>query len=140
MKALFLTATTEMLDNKDFRMFLQGYLDAALWSSTDENEAPLDDNYDDGDFSHKAIVRMTADCLGFYTECYRIYSGRRVSSGDVACDSAMAGHDFWLTRCGHGCGFWDGDWHKDVSEYLSSVARRYGNINLYIGDDGLIYC
>ncbi len=25
-----------------------------------------------------------------------------------------AGHDFWLTRQGHGAGFWDGDWPDHV--------------------------
>jgi len=45
-----------------------------------------------------------------------------------------------LTRCGHGCGFWDGDWADEVEGTLTEAAKRFGEVNLYVGDDGLIYC
>jgi hypothetical protein len=50
-----------------------------------------------------------------------------------------AGHDFWLTRNGHGCGYWDGDWPKGVAEGLDRLARSFGAFDLYLGDDGLIH-
>ncbi len=63
---------------------------------------------------------------------------------DDAVDSerkaAMAGHDFWLTRCGHvGAGFWDGDWPQDVSDRLTEASEKFGDVDLYVGDDGMIY-
>jgi hypothetical protein len=50
-----------------------------------------------------------------------------------------AGHDFWLTRNGHGCGFWDGDWPEPAATILTNASNACGECDLYIGDDGRIY-
>lgn len=62
---------------------------------------------------------------------------------NAACDRANydiehAGHDFWLNRCGHGAGFWDRGL-GELGDRLSDAAKVYGNVDLYIGDDGLVY-
>lgn len=49
-----------------------------------------------------------------------------------------AGVDFWLTRNGHGAGFWDGGW-PEHSDELTKLSKPYGSVDLYIGDDGLIH-
>lgn len=49
------------------------------------------------------------------------------------------GHDFWLTRAGHGAGFWDGDLPEELGERLTQASKAAGNREPYIGDDGLIY-
>ena len=49
------------------------------------------------------------------------------------------GHDLWLTRNGHGAGFWDGDYADDVGEALTKISEAMGEIDLYVGDDGKIY-
>jgi hypothetical protein len=51
---------------------------------------------------------------------------------------SMAGHDFWLTRCGHGGGFWEGTGPSPIPVGWTS-PRAFGNVDLYVGDDGLIY-
>ncbi|MBN9237284.1 hypothetical protein QFZ88_005590 [Mesorhizobium sp. YL-MeA3-2017] len=48
----------------------------------------------------------------------------------------MAAHDFWLTRCGHGAGFWDEDWPEPHASRLDFAARAFG---VYVGDNGMIY-
>ena len=55
-------------------------------------------------------------------------------------EAAMAGHDFWLTRNGHGAGFWDGDWPLPYADLLDKAAQAAGTCDLYVGDDGMIYC
>ena len=50
-----------------------------------------------------------------------------------------AGHDFWLTRNHHGAGFWDGDWPEDVDEKLTEASHSWGEMDLYVGDDGRVY-
>jgi hypothetical protein len=52
--------------------------------------------------------------------------------------AARAGHDFWLTRNGHGAGFWDRGL-GDLGERLSKAAKVYGEVYLYPGDDGKVY-
>ncbi len=60
--------------------------------------------------------------------------------GSIAArEAAMAAHDFWLTRCGHGAGFWDGDWPEPAATVLDNAAKAFGNVDLYVGDDGQIY-
>lgn len=54
-------------------------------------------------------------------------------------DYEIAMHDFWLTRNRHGAGFWDGDYEKADGEKLTELAHSFGEINLYVGDDGKIY-
>lgn len=49
------------------------------------------------------------------------------------------GHDLWLNTCGHGSGFWDGDWEEVIGKKLSAWCDNQGDIEIYPGDDGLIY-
>ena len=51
----------------------------------------------------------------------------------------QAGHDFWLTRNGHGCGFWDGDWPELIGEKLTEASKDFGSFDLYIGVGGRIH-
>ena len=53
-------------------------------------------------------------------------------------DVGFAGHDFWLTRNGHGAGFWDRGL-GEVGDRLSNACKAFGSYDLYIGDDGKIY-
>lgn len=43
-------------------------------------------------------------------------------------DWARVGHDFWLTRNGHGCGFWDRPevYGEDLSQWLTAMAVACG--------------
>ena len=45
----------------------------------------------------------------------------------------------WLTRNGHGAGFWDGDWPEPVASRLTKSAKRFGSFDLYVGDDGKVH-
>jgi len=68
-------------------------------------------------------------------------ANRRImqNAADIAGECDRAGHDFWLTRNGHGAGFWDGDWPDDAGGRLTEASKKYGEFNLYVGDDGLIH-
>jgi hypothetical protein len=48
------------------------------------------------------------------------------------------GHDLWLTRNGHGAGFWDRGW-REFGNVLSEIARGMGSVDAYRGDDHLVY-
>jgi hypothetical protein len=50
-----------------------------------------------------------------------------------------AGNDFWLTHNGHGAGFWDGDLPDEIGDALTKASEKYREIDLYVGDDGMIY-
>lgn len=50
----------------------------------------------------------------------------------------QAGVDFWLTRNGHGAGFWDRGL-GDVGNELTEAARASGARDAYLGDDGEVH-
>ena len=120
--------------------FTEAYIECALWSSTDQSDEqggdPLDKNYDESDIATKTLATMVADCARFQQE----------QAADLALakyeaqwtDAEMAGHDFWLTRNGHGAGFWDRGLGK-VGDRLSDASKAFGSFELYIGGDGKIH-
>jgi len=110
-------------------LFLQAYLQCALWSSSDDNDEPLDNNFSAMDLSEETYRKMEEDCNKFVLENWN----------DIYMDLEKAGHDFWLTRNGHGAGFWDGDWEKETGERLTKASEAFGEFDLYVGDDGKVW-
>lgn len=110
--------------------FTQSYLVCALWSSTDNDGDPLDCSYMIEDLSSEALFRCVLDCTKFQLENANLLEG---------IDPSDAGHDFWLTRNRHGAGFWDGDYKKEQGDALTKAAHAFGEIDLYVGDDGKLY-
>lgn len=43
------------------------------------------------------------------------------------------GHDFWMTRNGHGVGFWDRGL-GDEGDALSEIAREFGEAHVWFAD------
>lgn len=116
--------------------FERAYCECALWSSIDDNGEPLDKNHDLKDIPRHVMVRMCKDC-----QIFQITSAWE-KHGDILGDK-QGGFDFWLTRNGHGAGFWDGDW-KDQNgsempgKELTAAAKMFGEFNLVLNDDGSI--
>lgn len=133
------------IDRTRLDEFTRAYVECAIWSSTDDDGEPLGRNHDLRSIAEDTLAAMMADCQDFQAS-FGAYVGH---------DLSQAGHDFWLTRNGHGAGFWDGDWpmvyvqagedhpmtdqYDTFGEFLTAMARPYGEFNLYIGDDGLIH-
>jgi hypothetical protein len=103
--------------------FLLGYLDCAEWLLDEE----IDRDKISG-WSQQALKRAAEECASFernykvFLDLYYKISGR---------DRSSAGHDFYLSRNGHGAGFFDrGD--EVVFEALQIAARSYGETNEYV--------
>jgi hypothetical protein len=127
--------------------FTTAYIEAALWSTNDESTEsggdPMDENYSVSDIAPETLSKIIADCAKFQSDQATLLVDENCvyrSPNDTAHSTlAQAGHDFWLTRCGHGCGFWDGDWSEPAASVLTTASQRFGNVDLYVGDDGKIY-
>ena len=123
--------------------FIDGYMDALAWSGTvsvpedhpqfDEGCDPTADRIDEP-FAPSFLAQCRADCIDFLSDEVMAI----LEANDEVWDPGRAGHDFWLTRNGHGCGYWDRG-AGDAGETLSAAARVYGSVDLYLGDDNLIY-
>lgn len=130
-----------------------GYLEAALWSSSDTDPATRDEHGDGrdvpldewpGDIDPDALRRMREDVVKFLEA---VETDGQIKCGNGSADDifdeagdATVGRDLWLTAAHHGCGFWDGDYPTN-GDRLTSIVRETVNREdgLYIGDDGVIY-
>jgi hypothetical protein len=113
--------------------FTRAYLKCALWTST-YSDGKRDDRRMDSKFSLGSIHPNT---LKQAAEDCRVFQEKHAD--DIASDLARAGHDFWLTRNGHGAGFWGGDWPEVIGEKLTEASKAYGEINLGVDDNGVVY-
>lgn len=121
--------------------FTLAYIEAALWSTTDDNDKPLDKNYDIDDLHQSTLAAAVRDCKKFQEEMAEFITSEhnsRIGPGDFDVTRA-AGCDFWLTRNRHGAGFFDGDWSDEADAAMTAKSHEFGEANWYVGDDGLIY-
>ena len=122
--------------------FTHAYIEAMLFSSNDESDEsggdPLDKNYSEDDLAPSARAKIDADCAAFYEAHSHLFTGEHCRYRGCSVDE-YAGHDFWLTQNGHGCGFWDGDWSKEADAVLTPASKAFGEKYPIVGDDGLIY-
>ncbi len=104
---------------------LNSYLEAALWTEEEEvGHATIEE-----DISNNSKIDAYKDVKKFMSQ-----------AGDLLndIDPEQVGHDLWLTRNGHGAGFWDRGL-GDVGDKLTAIAKGMGSKSVYVGDDGKIY-
>ena len=116
--------------------FTRAYIEAMLWSTTDESDdqggEPLDKNYDARDIAPETMELIVEDCADFQKRF-----GELLADSGIA--DSRAGFCFWLSRNGHGSGFFDEDSiDEEFQEKLQDAAEEYGTFDLQV-DDGVIY-
>jgi hypothetical protein len=112
---------------------LTDYLKCALWSSTNCDDDPLDCYFDVRDFATEAIGSANDDLNEFWEQA-KPYIKEDVQERQVA-------HDFWLTRNGHGSGFWDRPeiYGEANAEKLTEIAKTFGEKYVYVHNDYLYF-
>lgn len=134
-----LSATVREADHID--TMTRHYVVCAIWSSLGDDGEPLDDVCDPDDLSPGAWAKARGDCADFAMQARHLLADLPLSYGahpDAGSVWAAAGHDFWLTRNGHGAGFWDRGL-DDVGDQLTRIAEGYGEAYAYIGGDAMIH-
>ncbi len=119
-------------------VFTRAYIECALWSSTDDEGNPLDAEHSIEDIAPEAMQSMIADCKSFQETMKEDLREAYASEGY---ELSQAGHDFLLTRNGHGSGFWDRGLGETGEALTNACGWRmvFCEIDLYIGDEGKIY-
>jgi len=109
-------------------LFTRGYLDAIIFTECHCDNPELE-HKSSSDFSEELKAKIQSDCEKFQAE------------NDLADYPLLnAGHDFWLTRNGHGAGFWENDFGtEEQCKNLTQSAHNFGNCDIYLGDDRKIY-
>lgn len=125
----------------EFDDMLQAYKVCALWSSTDDDGEPLDKNYFPDDIADETAAQMSDDLAHFLNairEWFSILNYANAAKEGLIDACAQFGHDFWLTRNGHGAGFWDRGL-GELGDKLTAAAEAEGTADLYVGEDNRIH-
>lgn len=107
----------------DERPFFDAYLAALVWSSSDGS-----DEWKSASVSDETLRRAGIEGRAFLYRAAPFIEAEPTQPG-----MAQAGHDFALTRNGHGAGFWDGGWPV-YGDVLTRIARSFGEVSLYVSD------
>jgi hypothetical protein len=131
----------------DISDILDGYTECALWSSTYSGEDPDHADFEEGDdssfrdlgYGNREIsktlnVSSTNDIKKLVAEIAK--NPAAVAELEEYIDNHGAsqfGHDFWLTRNGHGAGFNDRG-----GKIVHRLAKPFGEVNLFANKNGVI--
>ena len=107
----------------DYREFFQAYIACAHWLLPEEYKAIDIDRCG-------SKRKMAKDCRAFLADV------AAAGCGWEGWTAEQAGHDFFLTRNGHGAGFWDRYWNETElaarGDALTKLCRPHGDTNEYV--------
>lgn len=109
--------------------FLESYLTTASWITCDSDE--------NNEFTKDARLKASKDCLKFIIDVqfeFGVEKGNELLTLKGSDVTYRSGHDFFLTRNGHGAGFWDNpDFYgsQEIADKLTEIAERQGEVDCY---------
>lgn len=121
---------TYLTERQLFKVTLH-YCIAALWADEEEGTHPR--------ISLKEFEKAREECQAFIEQCEN--NGQLFTKAmacfndgygwhhDAGSAEAAFGHDFWLTRQGHGVGFWDREGEglpSELGDALTEQAKAFG--------------
>lgn len=128
---------------------VHGYVTALLWSSAYvvdqggyESADNAADDYELSDFSADDQASIVADVYAMIAgqpesvRDFLAYLDRRSGLGTVEEVAEHFGHDFALTRNGHGAGFWDRGL-GDLGDRLTAMSKPYGESSVNVSEEGV---
>lgn len=127
--------------------FFDGYVEAMFFTEGNFTEDGEREPLSFSDIAQETIEQMRSDCKTFETANIQALQDF-YNIPDTG--PSTAGHEFWMTRNGHGTGFFDADLGapKEVREDPAVIAaikslefacKAFNQCDTYVGDDGQIY-
>jgi hypothetical protein len=160
----FILEGKEAPDFQSLDGFTQGYIEAMfftdcehgsvqegeddfsrVWNPETDSSLPGDVGFYDLDAD--TLVDIIADCTKYQADNAALLErAYELTADGLAYTPERAGHDFWLTRNGHGAGFWSRTFEGDATigdELAATCGWRskggYGEVWTTLGDDGKVY-
>lgn len=112
----------------DIDGFLAGYLECALWTAEEEVGVR-----EPSDVRRSSVCDAIKECFSFETANADLL---KQTYGD-GYDAKAAGYDFWLSRNGHGAGFFDRG-REPYWRALQSAAKTYGSREVVEDREGYV--
>lgn len=119
----------------DFNDFYKSFVATMLWSEAGNEDGQIDDESSPEEMHPNLREVLREQCEAF---CRANVSDLIEATQRIGYTIEQAGHDFALSRNGHGAGFFDRGL-GDVGDRLQEAAQKAGQLDLYFGDDGIIY-
>lgn len=120
--------TMKTINNLNFDQFLKSYLATAAWVIVDSGEC--------SEFTKVAKDTAALDLQIFIHLVVKEFGEEKaeqlltIAGNDL---TYLAPHDFFLTRNGHGAGFWDKEeiYGEEEAAKLTAICKRIGSTDCY---------
>ena len=118
--------------------FTEQALDALFWSCVSDYDTGMNfDEYSFNDLNELNLKQFKSQCERFQEE----------NESDLEMFDDNQGHNFTLSRNGHGSGYFDEYLNykdrlkerEEAGDRLQDKARQYGECFLQLGEDGRVY-
>lgn len=130
------------MEQGDINEILKGYISAALWTEEerlhDEKIMVIGKKIPFASFKYNDVD--TDSVIDAYNDIKTFIK----NAGDDAVQEAIdenglfrLGVDIWLTRNGHGSGFFDHNYENE--DILMNAAKKLNSKDIYLGDDGELH-
>ncbi len=133
------------MNTENIKIMVKSYLECASWVDRPDESLTWNDKFSQ-DFSQMAKDEAFHDCTMFYLNIELGKIGNLYfNTIDLSNQKTLEqlGHDFWLTRNGHGAGFWDGkdnnEWSLEDGDKLTEICNNnFKELSLWINDDNQV--
>lgn len=102
--------------NSQIDILTSGYMKAILFSENDDEDNPLESNYNMKDFAPETVTAIEKMMKEFVSE-------NKKAIQDSEMPYEQIGRDIWFTQKGHGVGFFDRGLDKDIEKQLTNSAK-----------------
>lgn len=120
--------------------FTLAYIEAFMWTNCDSGHEKefLANELGTRRITKKSMADIISDCAAFQAHAKPLLDQAYDRDGY---DEDQAGRDFWLTRQGHGVGFWDRKMldEDNLGDHLSKLAKAHGEKHMCQIYNGWIY-
>ena len=120
-------------NDKNHAAMVVAYIEAMQFSTVHNENGDYLEDYELSEQAHQAAVIACSRFIEKHGNDLEVVRGMFIDYG-----YEQAGHDLFLTREGHGTGFWD----RGLGHYGDVFTKYCEEINVcdpYVGDDNLIY-
>lgn len=139
----------QKIDRTNLGPMVEGYIECALWAETcgdffsDKSYSDL--GFDVTDITERCLAQMIRDCVHFANQNdwnLIMHLGSKFNKNPKYTERNF-GHDFWLSRNGHGAGFFDhkkpqSDNDPTIWDVFQLNAVKTGPCELYLTEWGEI--
>jgi hypothetical protein len=120
---------SQKLDQETLEYFINGFVQAMLFTCYDDNGDALDANFSGGDIDHKSFELIKSRCLAFLD-----LANNLLDCGDLE----QHGMDFYFVSNGLGVGFVDRD-NTPLNRVLTVLAREFKELHVWT-ENGEVFC